>query len=172
MSGGDGPEDVQEYGRDADPLMPPDAGVIDAASTDAPDLLLVLVTAPWAPPARPAARVLTELQRRWNPARVRALTVVSAPETLDLLDVDRVPTWIVLGPAAADAAHHDAHPRAVVSVGSQETGLRCQDVRGSTVQLRGEWLEHRRVVGAVPKHEIDKLVTCASWITEASDQRS
>ena len=63
-------------------------------SPSAPDVAVVLVTADWAGPARPAETVLRELSRRWGDT-VRAVVVdASQDEMLDLLSVDVVPTWL------------------------------------------------------------------------------
>lgn len=65
-------------------------------SPSEPDVAVVLVTADWAGPARPAETVLRELSRRWGDA-VRAVVVdASQDELLDLLGVDVVPTWLRL----------------------------------------------------------------------------
>lgn len=68
----------------------PEAG--QAASE--PGVAVVLVTADWAGPARPAATVLRELSRRWGDAVHTVMVDASQDAALELLGVDVVPTWL------------------------------------------------------------------------------
>lgn len=107
------PEEAGSHrpGHTDDPL------VLDASADHAPALVL-LISAEWALPARPAVTVLTELQRRWDPRVTRALVAEAIPSVLDSFSVDRLPTWILLRPqvvvaseANHPAAEHDPDPR-------------------------------------------------------------
>lgn len=71
-----------------------------AARTAEDPRVLVLVSAAWSVPSRPAPTVLRELARRPG-APVRGL-LLEDPEraVLDELGVSVLPTWLVLGPAA------------------------------------------------------------------------
>lgn len=107
---------------------------------------VVLVTADWAGPAKPATTVLQELSRRWGDA-VHAVLLEDADEAvLDLLEVAVVPTWMRFIKRAPEAPQ-----------GAPE--LRVPELRGATVSgeaivLPGPWeLTHRRS-GALPKHVV------------------
>lgn len=63
-------------------------------SPSEPGVAVVLVTADWAGPARPAATVLRELSRRWGDAVLAVVVDASQDAMLDLLGVDVVPTWL------------------------------------------------------------------------------
>lgn len=102
-----------------------------------PGVAVVLVTADWAGPARPAATVLRELSRRWGDAAIALVVDASQDAMLDLLGVDVVPTWlrfirvvdhVIDVPPSAD----DADPRratgtatAVASTGPPAPNTEC-----------------------------------------------
>ncbi|MDN5900759.1 MAG: hypothetical protein L0H74_11900 [Brachybacterium sp.] len=110
--------------------------------------VLVVVTAPWAGPSRPAPTVLWELGRRWG-AAVRVLLVEDpSEELLDQWSVDVLPTWLQFLPGSAETG------------AAEPPGLTLQDLSGTDLDgdeltLAGPWnLVHRRT-GAQPKHVID-----------------
>ncbi|ASK65815.1 hypothetical protein CFK39_08190 [Brachybacterium avium] len=111
--------------------------------------MLVLVSAPWAGPARPAPTVLRELARRWGSAIQVLLVEDPTDELLEHYCVDVLPTWLqfVLGAGEADTGH--TQERLIL----QE--LHGTDLAGEDVSVAGPWkLVHRRT-GAQPKHVID-----------------
>jgi hypothetical protein len=124
-------------------MIPPDA---PAAERSTPIPALVLVTADWAGPAKPARTVLRELSRRWGDAVLAVLVENPEPENLEQLDVDVVPTWLLFEPAEERCT-----PDASVMI--------VEELRGSTLSeealhLPGPWkLVHRRS-GALPKHVV------------------
>ncbi|GAA1490778.1 hypothetical protein [Brachybacterium sacelli] len=117
----------------------------DLDPTSGPEVAVVLVTADWSAPARPAPTVLRELARRWGPA-VRALVLKDADDgVLETLDVSSIPTWLRFTRVETEGEPRD--PSAPVV-----RDLRGADLAGEDVVLPGAWeLTHRRS-GAVPKH--------------------
>lgn len=111
--------------------------------------VLVLVSAPWAGPARPAPTVLRELARRWGPA-IRVLLVEDpTDELLEHYYVDVLPTWLQFVHGAGGADGGCGEERLIL----QE--LHGTDLAGDDVSVAGPWkLMHRRT-GAQPKHVID-----------------
>lgn len=107
---------------------------------------VVLVTADWAGPARPAATILRELSRRWGEAVHTVLLQDADDAVLDLLGVEVIPTWLRF------VGRSDQVP-------GEASGLWVPDLRGATVSgeavvLPGPWaLTHRRS-GALPKHVV------------------
>lgn len=69
----------------------PEQGAAPAGSE-----LLVLVTASWCAPARPAVTILRELSRRWGPDRTAVHLLDPEPALLDALGVEVLPTWLLL----------------------------------------------------------------------------
>lgn len=67
-----------------------------ASSLPEPSVAVILVTADWAGPARPAATVLRELSRRWGDEVRTGVVDASQDALIDLLAVDVVPTWLRL----------------------------------------------------------------------------
>lgn len=107
---------------------------------------VVLVTADWAGPAKPAATILRELSRRWGEA-VHAVLLQDADDALlDLLDVEVVPTWLRFVGRSQEELEETS--------GLWVPELRGATVSGESVVLPGPWaLTHRRS-GALPKHVV------------------
>lgn len=141
--------------------------------------LLVLVTASWCAPARPAVTILRELSRRWGPARTAVHLLDPEPARLDALGVEVLPTWLLLehaGPgnpsAAPDTSDQPSPPDApdapdAPGAERSTTGRTavhrtvCDSTllptpTGERIELRGSWTELHRRTGALPKHVIDE----------------
>jgi hypothetical protein len=108
--------------------------------------VVVLVSAPWAGPSRPAPTVLRELARRWGESVQTLLAEDPDEAVLDQLHVSVLPTWLRFVRADAGA----------------EKGAFCvpeltgRGPDGQEVTLPGPWrLAHERT-GALPKHEVDR----------------
>lgn len=149
----------------------PEQGAAPAGSE-----LLVLVTASWCAPARPAVTILRELSRRWGPDRTAVHLLDPEPALLDALGVEVLPTWLLLehaGPgdpsAAPDTSAQPSPPdapdapeaersttgrTAVHRTVCDSTLLRTPT--GERIELRGSWTELHRRTGALPKHIIDE----------------
>lgn len=107
--------------------------------------VVVLISADWAGPSRPAPTVLRELARRWGTA-IRTLWIEDpAEEVLDLLEVEVLPTWLRFSPGPEET---DGGSPAVLA-------LQGRDAGGAEVTLPGPWRVERRRTGALPKHVID-----------------
>lgn len=106
--------------------------------------VVVVVSAPWAPPSRPAPTVLRELGRRWR--ETLQVLVVEDPteELLEAWAVQVLPTWLRFDPAASTDGEDDL----VLPV------LAGTDLEGRDVSLPGPWHLVRRLTGAQPKHVI------------------
>lgn len=129
--------------------LPAGSAPADASAADVP--VVMVVSADWAGPSRPAPTVLRELGRRWG-AAIRVLLVEDpSDEQLALLGVEVLPTWLRFVPhaaAAGDGAAEDGQGTAVDAL----TGV---TPAGDDVTLPGPWrLVHRRT-GAQPKHVIE-----------------
>ncbi|QCR52624.1 hypothetical protein C1N80_02835 [Brachybacterium sp. SGAir0954] len=149
----------------------PEQGAAPAGSE-----LLVLVTASWCAPARPAVTILRELSRRWGPDRTAVHLLDPEPALLDALGVEVLPTWLLLEhagpgePAAVPDTSAAPSPSAAPDAPDAErctTGRSTvrRTVRTSTllptptgerIELRGSWTELHRRTGALPKHVIDE----------------
>lgn len=110
---------------------------------------VVLVSAQWAGPARPAPTVLQELGRRWGSAVHILLVDDPSEELLDLWQVDHLPTWLRLLPRAAAGESDGQEPELVLP------DLSGTDAEGTEVTLPGPWTLVGRLVGAQPKHVVD-----------------
>ncbi|WP_157975598.1 hypothetical protein [Brachybacterium sp. YJGR34] len=109
--------------------------------------VVVLVSADWAGPSRPAPTVLLELGRRWGTEVTTLLVEDPSEEILDQLQVEVLPTWIGALPATAGTTD-PATPTV--------ERLDGRTPAGEETSLPGPWkLVHRRS-GALPKHEIDE----------------
>lgn len=107
--------------------------------------VVVLVSAPWAGPSRPAPTVLRELARRWGES-VRTLLIEDPDEAvLDELHVSVLPTWLRFVPADAGAEE---------TLCVRELSGRGPD--GQEVVLPGPWRRAHERTGALPKHEVDR----------------
>lgn len=110
--------------------------------------VVVVVSASWAGPSRPAPTVLRELGRRWDGTVQILLVEDPSDELLERWSVDVLPTWLRFLSAAEQA---DA-------VGEEQLilpALSGTALDGAEATLPGPWhLVHRRT-GAQPKHVID-----------------
>ncbi|ATG50575.1 hypothetical protein CFK38_02850 [Brachybacterium vulturis] len=114
----------------------------------APVPVVMVVSAPWAGPSRPAPTVLRELGRRWGSAVQVLLVEDPSEQFLEDWSVEVLPTWLKLLPGTGPSA-------AGVSEELILGALTGTDLTGLEVTLAGPWhLEHRRT-GAQPKHVID-----------------
>jgi thiol-disulfide isomerase/thioredoxin len=69
-----------------------------------PEAVIILVTASWCLPCRPARTLLRELQARWG-TRYRGLVLEDSPAwVLERLEVEEIPTWLCVIPDDRDAA--------------------------------------------------------------------
>lgn len=142
------------------------------AGDDVP--VVVLVSASWAGPSRPAPTVLRELGRRWGTA-VRTLLVENPEdEVLDAWGVEVVPTWMrfvrqgsgpttlsdtrVISDASTSSDARSAtsgQDRPVRLVLAQLEGVGHD---GASVRLEGPWDLTHRLEGAQPKHAVDAVL--------------
>lgn len=114
------------------------------------EVAVLLVSARWSTPARPAATVLRELARRWG-SSVLSLELEDAGEDmLDRLGVETIPTWLRLTKSSTQGSPADS---AVTPV----RDLIATDVLGNEVVLSGPWQITRRRSGAMPKHMVAEL---------------
>lgn len=75
--------------------------------------VLVLLSADWAGPSRPAPTLLRELSRRWGPSMRTLLLEDPDDELLDRWEVEHLPTWLRFVPEGREAGrdHGDVgHP--------------------------------------------------------------
>lgn len=110
--------------------------------------VVVVVSAPWAGPSRPAPTVLRELGRRWGDAVQVLLVEDPTEELLEQWRIDVLPTWLRfrLG-EAAEGERDDA--------GLLLSDLTGCDREGNQISLHGPWRLELRREGAQPKHVID-----------------
>lgn len=122
-----------------------------AAAQLAPDHgarpVVVLISAAWAGPSRPAPTALRELSRRWAGDVRTVLLEEPGSEAIDQLDISLVPTWIRLEPAHSHAAGQQGMLRDL-----EISGMAAD---GQDLILTGQWVETHRRTGALPKHVID-----------------
>lgn len=147
--------------------------------------VVVLVSASWAGPSRPAPTVLRELGRRWGTAVHTLLVEDPSEEVLDALRVDVVPTWLRFVRAGADgppdqpdasgtAAHRPPSPESEPATAPESepapepepegddtlvlTALDGLGPDGAAVRLDGPWVLTHRLEGAQPKHAVDDVL--------------
>lgn len=117
--------------------------------------VVVLVSASWAGPSRPAPTVLRELGRRWRGALRTLLVEEPDDDLVDSWRIEFLPTWLRFrhgGAAVGEVERRDGH--------DGHDGLIVPDLRGAApsgeiVTLPGPWrLVHRRS-GALPKHVVE-----------------
>lgn len=128
-----------------------------------PEAVILLVTASWCLPCRPARTLLAELQRRWGDRVLPViLDVDTADPKLDGFAVAELPTWIVLRPVGTsrDASGPHVEQLKGTSTDAGSSGRHCtgESLDETPLLLRGEWRETARRVGAAPKLEILALV--------------
>lgn len=123
----------------------------EPAGEDIP--VVVLVSASWAGPSRPAPTVLRELGRRWGTAVQTLLIEDPEEEVLDALRVEVIPTWMrFVRPASALTAEPEGgQERLVVDL------LEGRGADGASVRLEGPWELTERRQGALPKHAVDAV---------------
>ncbi|HEX7353127.1 hypothetical protein [Brachybacterium sp.] len=135
---------------------------------------VVLFSAPWAGPSRPAPTVLRELARRWGSTTHALLFEDPSEKDLDRWGVDVLPTWFRLLPA--DTAWTGVEPKAAATASDGQAGLGDATAPESTagtpqslilselsghgpdgaeVHLPGPWTVVHRREGAQPKHVVD-----------------
>ena len=134
--------------RGSGPQEDPDGASAARQSAAGSGPVVVVVSASWAGPSRPAPTVLRELGRRWG-AAVQVLLVDDPSEgLLERWNVEVLPTWLRFLPTTEKAAT-DAPGELILH---ELVGI---DLEGTEVTLAGPWeLVHRRT-GAQPKHVID-----------------
>lgn len=111
--------------------------------------VVVLVSASWAAPSRPAPTVLRELSTRWGSEILTLLVEDPEDEVLEQWNVDVLPTWLRFRPGVPQAPLHEGQE--ILSV----PALSGLAPAGEQVVLEGPWtLTHRRT-GALAKHEVD-----------------
>ena len=161
-------------------LPVPSEGTAEGAAA-----VLVLLSADWAGPSRPAPTLLRELARRWGPAMHTLLLEDPDDETLDRWGVEHLPTWLRFVPApaqhggaetssgstsgadgkapAADPTDmtaiegdpSDAALRDASSTSLYEDVLRGCSPGGAALSLPGPWVLAHRRSGALPKHVVE-----------------
>lgn len=141
-----------------------------ALSPESAAPVVVLVSADWAGPSRPAPTVLRELGRRWGDDVTVLLVEDPSDDLLLAWDVEVLPTWLRFVPAATGAAQEAEDAAGAAAPGGPESGgaaaaagavsglilpeLAGEALDGRAVVLPGPWrLMHRRT-GAQPKHVI------------------
>lgn len=147
-------------------------GPAQAEADGSTEQVLVLVSAPWAGPSRPAPTVLRELARRWGDALTVVLIEEPSEEVLEQWDIDVLPTWALLqrpaeghgAPLPTRRARHtpptapggEPTDTCAAAPGAAVTGeVRGVGARGELIVLPGPWEVIRRVTGAQPKHVVD-----------------
>lgn len=154
-------------------MNPPDG---DLDPTAGPEVAVLLVSAPWSTPARPAVTVLRELARRWGSA-IRPVMLEDADEdALDRLGIETIPTWLRFTRSAQEGsgsprARFDPGPDPGAALGATPDAdfppnvfrdLPLSDLAGHDVVLEGDWTLTRRRTGALPKHIVDETFGPAS----------
>ena len=152
------------------PLEDPVNGALEGAVP-----VLVLLSADWAGPSRPAPTLLRELARRWGPAMHTLLLEDPDDEVLDRWEVTHLPTWLRFVPesvpegsgsgrgmrarpnshGAKDDATRDAVEDRDDERALRETTLRGHAPGGAELVLTGPWVLSHRRTGALPKHVVE-----------------
>ncbi len=115
-------------------------GPPDASRDEERVPVLVLVSADWAAPSRPAPTLLRELSRRWGTSMQCLLVEDPEDAFLDRWAIEHLPTWLRFVTDDEDGEQSELH------------GL---TPGGEELVLDGPWrLTHRRS-GALPKHVVD-----------------
>lgn len=115
--------------------------------------VVVVVSATWAGPSRPAPTVLRELGRRWGDQIKVLLVEEPSDDVLDAWGIEVLPTWLRFLPGTAERSGNPGGE-------GDESILTVSDLAGTALDgrelvLPGPWrLEHRRT-GALPKHVIE-----------------
>lgn len=111
--------------------------------------VVVLVSAPWAGPSRPAPTVLRELGRRWGSRVLTLLVEDPEDEVLQQWEVDVLPTWLRFRRGVPEASQESTEDRLTVP------SLSGQAPTGERLVLNGPWTLTRRRVGALAKHDVE-----------------
>lgn len=135
--------------------------------------VLVLLSAEWAGPSRPAPTLLRELARRWGPRMDALLIEDPDDEILDRWSVTHLPTWLRFAPAegsarvtgggataetATEAPLDSPPPAGGGTDGAEhlvEDVLRGDSPGGEELALPGPWILTHRRSGALPKHVVE-----------------
>lgn len=125
------------------PLEDPTGRVLEGAVP-----VVVLLSADWAGPSRPAPTLLQELTRRWGAAMHTILLEDPGDEILDRWEVTHLPTWLRFVPA--EAAHVSSDTGAL-----REETLHGQSPGGAELTLPGPWVLTHRRSGGLPKHVVE-----------------
>lgn len=134
------------------PELPSRSTDLRSAGSRAP--VVVLVSAPWAGPSRPAPTVLHELGRRWGAAVQVLLIDDPSEQILETLRVEVLPTWMGFRIDLDETGSPMPGPSTPETLLVPELTGTAAD--GEERTLRGPWrLVHRRT-GAQPKHVIDE----------------
>lgn len=105
--------------------------------------VVVLISAAWAGPSRPAPTILKELARRWGD-RVHTLLVEDpTDEIIEQLGIEVLPTWLRLEHLGGDVTDRPETVR-----------IQGTSTEGDDLLLAGSWTETHRRTGALPKHVI------------------
>lgn len=113
--------------------------------------MVVVVSAPWAGPSRPAPTVLRELARRWGGAMQVLIVEDPSDAVLDAWSIEVLPTWLRFVPAPSEPSESAAD--AILPIRVDELTGHSPD--GELTTLLGPWnLVHRRT-GAQPKHIVE-----------------
>lgn len=145
--------------------------------------MVVLISATWAGPSRPAPTILRELQRRWGTSVGAVLLEDPDDAVIDALRIGVVPTWLRLEPAPPGPIAGPTPPAEQDPPPPQDSPAHGDDRSGSTspegggplprpaavtleldgvsplgdpLTLSGTWVETHRRTGALPKHLIDR----------------
>lgn len=134
--------------RGSGPREDPGAATLPGAHPRRQGPVVVVVSAPWAGPSRPAPTVLRELGRRWGAAARVLIVEDPSEELLERWGIDVLPTWLRFQPSSgADGERSDEELLLPELTGT--------DLEGALVTLEGPWLLQHRRTGAQPKHVID-----------------
>ena len=130
------------------------------STTDTPAVpVVLLVSASWAAPSRPAPTVLKELSRRWGAHILTLLVEDPEDEALEQWRVDVLPTWLRFRTGSPELDRGTEELGEVACNGEEReltvSSLRGTGPEGEVLVLEGPWtLTHRRT-GALAKHEVD-----------------
>ncbi|WP_010533193.1 hypothetical protein [Brachybacterium squillarum] len=114
--------------------------------------------------------MLHELARRWGSGALTAVIEGPDEETLVRLDVEELPTWLLLRavePGALNGHDDSGGPADVLELGDlptqDVTGVRRMEAPEDTsdpaqAPLAGRWAVQQRRVGNLPKHEVDRML--------------
>lgn len=108
--------------------------------------VVVVVSAPWAGPSRPAPTVLRELARRWGSALQVLLVEDPDEDLLERWSISALPTWLKFDSPTGSA--HDGEGLVLPEIAGT-------DPSGRHLRLLGPWTLTHQLTGAQPKHVIE-----------------